>query len=136
MDLQRAGLRLLGYLLVVFATFAAGLALVGIYGVIAYATKQREREIAVRLAIGADRGLIIRMFVGQGARVLGAGLVVGIAGALALGRILQTQLFGVEPTDPLAIGGMTIAFAICGLAATAWPARSAATVDPAKALKE
>ncbi len=66
----------------VFAAFAAGLALVGIYGVIAYTVKQREREIAVRLAMGADRGLITRMFVAQGAIVLAAGLAFGIAGAV------------------------------------------------------
>ena len=97
LDLQRAGARLLAYLLVVFAVFAAGLALVGIYAVAAYTVKQREREIAVRLAIGADRRMITRMFIGQGALVLGTGLVLGILGALALGRVLGTQLFGVEP---------------------------------------
>lgn len=136
LDLQRAGLRLLGYLLVVFAAFAAVLALVGIYGVIAYTVKQREREIAVRLAVGADRALITRMFVGQGARVLSIGLAAGIAGAVALGRILRTQLFGVDPAEPLVIGAMTIAFTLCGLVAIAWPAHAAAAGDPATALKE
>ena len=87
--------------------FAAILALVGIYGVVAYTVKQREREIAVRLAMGADRRRITRMFVGQGAIVLGAGLVLGIGGALALGRVLRAQLFGVEPADPLVLAGMT-----------------------------
>ena len=100
LDLQRAGARLLASLLVVFAVFAATLALVGIYAVVAYTVKQREREIAVRLAMGADRRRITRMFVGQGALVLGAGLVLGIGGALALGRVLRAQLFGVEPADP------------------------------------
>ena len=71
LDLQRAGARFLAYLLVVFAVFAATLALVGIYAVVAYTVKQREREIAVRLAIGADRRRITRMFVGQGARRAG-----------------------------------------------------------------
>ena len=136
LDLQRAGSRLLGYLLATFAAFAAGLALVGIYGVIAYTVKQREREIAVRLAMGADRGLIMRMFVGQGAIVLAAGLAFGVAGAFALGRVLRAQLFGVEPADPVVIAGMTAAFALCGLLAIAWPARAAATLDPASALKE
>ncbi len=136
LDLQRAGSRLLGYLLATFAAFAAGLALVGIYGVIAYTVKQREREIAVRLAMGADRGLIMRMFVGQGAIVLAAGLAFGVAGAVGLGRVLRSQLFGVEPADPVVIAGMTAAFALCGLLAIAWPARSAASLDPANALKE
>jgi putative ABC transport system permease protein len=136
LDLQRASARLLTYLLVVFAVFAAGLALVGIYAVVAYTVKQREREIAVRLAIGADRRTIARMFLGQGALVLGAGLVLGLVGALTLGRVLGTQLFGVEPADPVVLAGMTGAFALCGLAAVAWPARVAALLDPASALKE
>ena len=76
------------------------------------------------------------MFVGQGALVLGAGLVLGIAGALALGRVLRAQLFGVEPADPVVLAGMTIAFALCGLVAIAWPARAAASLDPAAALKD
>jgi putative ABC transport system permease protein len=136
LDLQRAGARLLAYLLVVFAVFAAGLALVGIYAVVAYTVKQREREIAVRLAMGADRRRITRMFVAQGALVLGAGLVLGIAGALALGRVLRAQLFGIEPADPAVLAGMTMAFAFCGLIAIAWPARAAASLDPAAALKD
>jgi predicted permease len=136
LDLQRAGARLLAYLLVVFAIFAASLALVGIYAVVAYTVKQREREIAVRLAMGADRRRITRMFVGQGALVLSAGLGLGLAGALALGRVLRAQLFGVEPADPLVLAGMTVALALCGLIAIAWPARAAASLDPAAALKD
>jgi predicted permease len=136
LDLQRAGARLLATLLVVFAVFAAILALVGIYGVVAYTVKQREREIAVRLAMGADRQRITRMFVGQGAVVLAGGLMLGIAGALALGRVLRAQLFGVQPADPAVLIGMTLAFALCGLLAIAWPARTAASLDSAAALKE
>ena len=136
LDLQRAGARLLASLLVVFAVFAAILALVGIYAVVAYTVKQREREIAVRLAIGADRRRITRMFVGQGAAVLSAGLVLGIAGALALGRVLRAQLFGVQPADPAVLIAMTLAFALCGLLAIAWPARTAASLDSAAALKD
>jgi ABC-type antimicrobial peptide transport system permease subunit len=136
LDLQHAGTRFLAYLLVVFAVFAATLALVGIYAVVAYTVKQREREIAVRLAMGADRKRITRMFLGQGALVLAAGLVLGIGGALALGRVLRAQLFGVQPADPGVLAGMTIAFAACGLVAIAWPARAAASLDSATALKE
>jgi hypothetical protein len=136
LDLQRAGARFLASLLVVFAAFAAVLALVGIYGVVAYTVKQREREIAVRLAMGADGRTITRMFVGQGAIVLGAGLILGIAGALALGRVLRAQLFGVQPADPAVLISMTMAFALCGLLAIVWPARTAASVDSAAALKE
>ncbi len=136
LDLQRAGARLLASLLVVFAVFAATLALVGIYGVVAYTVKQRERGIAVRLAMGADRQTITRMFVGQGAVVLVAGLVLGLGGALALGRVLRAQLFGVQPADPAVLAGMTLAFAACGLLAIAWPSRAAASLDAANAPKD
>ena len=136
LDLQRAGARFLASLLVVFALFAATLALVGIYAVVAYTVKQREREIAVRLAMGADRGRITNMFLRQGGVVLVAGLLLGIGGALALGRVLRAQLFGVQPADPVVLASMTLAFALCGLLAIAWPARAAASLDSAAALKE
>jgi hypothetical protein len=97
---QRAGARLLAGLLAVFAVVAAALALVGIYAVFAYTVQQREREIAMRLAIGANRRMITRMFVRQGGLVRSAGLVLGICGALGLGRVLREQLFGVAPVDP------------------------------------
>ena len=136
LDVQRAGPRFLATLLVVFGFVAALLALIGIYGVIAYAARQREREIAVRLAIGADRSAITRLFVRQGAIVLAAGLVLGIGGALALGRVLEAQLFNVRPSDPLVLAVTTVAFALCGLGAVAWPARRAASTDPVNALKD
>jgi ABC-type antimicrobial peptide transport system permease subunit len=120
----------------VFAIVAAALALLGIYGVIAYAVKQREREIAVRIAIGADRATITRLFVREGALLLVSGLGLGIAGAVALGRLLRSQLFNVAAADPFVIGMVTCAFAICGLAAVAFPARAAASLDPAAILKE
>ncbi|HET9705553.1 MAG TPA: FtsX-like permease family protein, partial [Vicinamibacterales bacterium] len=136
LDQQRAGARLLAALLVVFAAFAAALALVGMYGVIAYTVKQREREIAVRMAIGADRQTIARLFLRQGAVVLALGLAIGVGGSLALGRVLQTQLFNVPATDPLMIAGAAAAFALCGFVAIAWPARAAASLDPARILNE
>ena len=136
LDQQRAGSRFLATLLVVFALFAAVLALVGIYGVIAYAVRQREREIAVRMAVGADTRAIMRMFVKEGGRILVAGLAVGIAGALGLGRLMQAQLFGVRAADPIVLTLAAIAFGVCGLLAVMWPARSAAATDPAVALKE
>jgi putative ABC transport system permease protein len=136
LDQQRAGSRFVASLFIVFAGLAAVLALVGIYGVIAYTVRQREREIAIRLAVGADRGTITRLFLRQGSVVLGAGLALGIGGAVLIGRLLQTQLFGVQSADPLAIAAVSIPFAICGLAAIAWPARTAASTDPAAALKD
>ena len=135
LDQQRAGSRFLASLLVVFALLAAVLALLGIYGVIAYTVRQREREIAIRIAIGADRRMIMRLFLRQGAAVLGVGLSLGVGGALVLGRVLETQLFGVRAADPLAIAAVAIPFALCGLAAVGWPARAAASTHPAAALK-
>jgi putative ABC transport system permease protein len=136
LDQQRAGTRFLASVLGVLALFAASLALVGIYGVIAYTVRQREREIAVRMAIGADRRMISGLFLRQGGSVLTAGLLIGVVGALLLGRLLQTQLFGVRPADPIVIAGVTLCFAVCGFAAIGWPAHAAASTDPAKALKD
>lgn len=130
-----AGPRFLATLLGGFALVAAVLALVGAYGVIAYAVRQREREIAVRMAIGAGRAQITRLFVRQGAVVLAAGLALGVIGALAAGRLLESQLFGVTGRDPLALAGVVFAFGLAGLGAVWWPARRAATTDPAIALR-
>ena len=135
LDQQRAGSRFLAWLLTVFALLAAVLALVGIYGVIAYTVRQREREIAIRLAVGADRGVITRLFLRQGASVLAVGLGLGAAGAVLIGRVLETQLFGVRAADPFAIVAVAVPFAACGLLAVGWPARAAASTDPAAALK-
>ena len=135
LDRQRIGSRFLASLLVIFALFAAVLALVGIYGVVAYTVRQRRREIAVRLAIGAGQGAIVRLFLRQGVWILAAGLACGVVGALILGRVLQTQLYGVNATDPLTLVSATAAFGLCGLAAMFRPARAAAATDPGIVLK-
>jgi putative ABC transport system permease protein len=127
--------RFLTSLLGGFAAIAALLALVGVYGVIAYAVRQREREIAVRLAIGADPARITRLFVRQGAVMLCAGLALGVAGVMVTGRLLESQLFGVSPHDPLALALAVAAFAIAGLVAIWWPSRRAGSMDPAGALR-
>lgn len=127
--------RFLASLLASFGVVAALLALVGVYGVIAYAVRQREREIAVRIAIGADPLRITRLFVRQGGSVLLAGLLLGMLGALAGGRLIEAQLFGVTPRDPVALAMAVGAFAMAGLGAIWWPARRAAATDPAIALR-
>lgn len=127
--------RFLASLLASFAVAAALLALVGVYSVIAYAVRQREREIAVRIAIGADPLRITRLFVRQGGSVLLAGLALGVLGALAGGRLIEAQLFGVTPRDPIALAMAVGAFAMAGLVAIWWPARRAAATDPAIALR-
>ena len=127
--------RFLAWLLGAFAAIAALLALVGAYGVIAYAVRQREREIAVRLAIGADPARITRLFLRQGGWILLAGLLLGLIGVLAGGRLIESQLYGVTPRDPATLAAAVAAFATAGLIAIWWPARRAAATDPAIALR-
>ena len=127
--------RFLAWLLGAFAAIAALLALIGAYGVVAYAVRQREREIAVRLAIGADPSRITRLFVRQGGWILLTGLVLGVLGALAGGRLIESQLFGVTSRDPVSLAAAVAAFATCGLFAIWWPSRRAAATDPAIALR-
>jgi putative ABC transport system permease protein len=136
LDGQLARPKFLASLLASFALIAALLALVGIYGVIAYAVRQREREIAVRIAVGAEPRRITGLFLKQGVLLLVAGLGIGVIGAVGAGRTLESQLFGVRPGDPL-----TLLMAATGLAGAAmlavwWPARRAAATDPAAALKD
>jgi putative ABC transport system permease protein len=127
--------RFLASLLGSFALAAAVLALVGVYGVMAYAVRQREREIAVRVAVGADPARIVRLFVRQGGVLLLTGLAAGVGATLAGGRILESQFFGVTVRDPIAIATALAAFGCAGLLAIWWPARRAATMDPAIALR-
>jgi predicted permease len=134
-DETTAGARFMTSLLSAFALAAAALALIGVYGVIAYAVRQREREIAVRLAIGADPSRIVRLFVRQGAVVLAAGLALGVVATLPAGRLIESQLFGVTPRDPVAIALAVVAFGAAGLLAVWWPARRAAATAPAIALR-
>lgn len=128
--------KFLAWLLGGFSIVAGLLALVGVYGVIAYAVRQREREIAVRIAVGADSRRITRLFVMEGSRVLLAGLALGLVGAVGAGRALESQLFGVPAIDPLTLLTTTAGFALAGYLAVWWPARRAAGTDPAAALKE
>ena len=135
-DQQLARPKFLAWLLAGFAAVAAALSLVGVYGVIAYAVRQREREIAVRIAIGADPRRITWLFLRQGALVMLAGVVLGLAGAIAAGRALESQLFGVPAADPLTLAMAAAGFAAAGCLASWWPARRAAATEPAAALKE
>jgi putative ABC transport system permease protein len=122
--------------LTIFALFTALLAVVGVYGVIAYAVEQREREIAIRVALGASARSVVAMFVKQGAVVVAAGLALGIAGARAVGQVLQTQLYGVRSADVPTFAATCLLLTSAGLFATWWPARRAARQEPMQALKE
>jgi predicted permease len=128
---RRFNLSLLG----AFAVLALVLAGVGIHGVTSYAVARRTREIGVRMALGARARDVLRLVLGQGLLLAVAGLVAGVAGALALRRLIAGMLYGVAPSDPLTLAGVAaVLFAVALLACYA-PARRAAGVDPAEALR-
>jgi predicted permease len=127
--------RVLTSLLSCLALVAGAVALLGIYGVIAYAVRQREREVAVRIALGADPARVVRLFVRQGAAVVLVGLALGLTAAFAGSRLIESQLFGFGARDPATLAAVAAAFGVSGLLAAWWPARRAAAVDPASALR-
>jgi putative ABC transport system permease protein len=129
-------LRRLSMLLVlIFGGVATVLAAVGIYGVIAYSVTQRSHEIGIRMALGATPGHVLRMIVGDGMRLAGAGLAIGLMASLVLMRYLQSQLYGVQSADPITFFSVTAGLILVTLAACYIPARRATRVDPLNALR-
>ena len=124
-------------LLLLGAASAVALALgaVGIYGVISYVVSLRTREIAIRLALGARPTDVRRMISRQALATTALGIVLGVAGAAALTRVLSALLFGVSPTDPVALGGAAVLLLVVAVAASWLPAHRAARVAPARALR-
>jgi ABC-type antimicrobial peptide transport system permease subunit len=122
-------------LLGLLAVLAVALAAVGLYGVVAYIAAQRTREIAVRMALGARASQVVRLILWQGVRPSIAGLVIGVAGALALGRVMAGLLYQVPPHDPFVIAAAVAGLSIVVLAACVIPARRAARTAPAEALR-
>jgi putative ABC transport system permease protein len=122
-------------LLAVFAMTAMLIATCGIYGLMAYAVTQRRREIGVRMALGARRGDVLRLVLMRALRIVAAGLIVGLAGAAGVTRVLQRFLFGVTPTDPMAFTVVTLLLMAVGLMAAWLPARRATRIDPCDALR-
>jgi predicted permease len=120
----------------VLGVLAAGLAAIGIYGVIAYMVTRRTREIGIRMALGAPRPRILALVLGQGATLAGLGIAIGLIGALNLTRYLRAMLFGLGPSDPATFAAVALAFA--GIAALGCyiPARRATRLDPLSALRE
>ncbi|HEV7519528.1 MAG TPA: ABC transporter permease [Candidatus Angelobacter sp.] len=124
------------WLLVIFAVVGLILTLVGIYGVISYMAGQRTREIGIRVALGAQRGNVLRLVLTEGIRLAVAGSIAGVIGSLALTRLLKSQLFGIKPTDPVTLIGVAALVLLVALAACYLPARRATQVDPLMALRQ
>jgi ABC-type antimicrobial peptide transport system permease subunit len=127
--------RLITHLLSAFSSMALVLAAIGLYGVIAYSVSQRTREIGIRLAMGAQRGDVLRLIVGEGFKTAAVGVVLGLIAGRFATRVLDRLLFGVTATDPFIFvtnAGMLVAVA---LLASAIPARRASRVDPMVALR-
>jgi putative ABC transport system permease protein len=128
---QRLLMRVLG----LFAVLALVLAMVGIYSVVAFTVRQRTSDIGVRIALGARPRDVLGSTVAQGMRPALAGLLAGLAGCLALGRLIEGQLFGIRASDPLTLGGALVALAFVAAAACWLPAREASRLDPVVALR-
>jgi ABC-type antimicrobial peptide transport system permease subunit len=121
--------------LAIFAAVALCLAAIGIYGVIAYNVSRRTHEIGLRKALGADRERIVGQIVRQGFTPAAAGLALGLAGSLALTRLMSGMLYGVKPTDPATLIVVTLAFALIASVACWVPARRAAALEPMEAMR-
>jgi predicted permease len=132
-SVQRRRLALI--LLGIFAGLALALASVGIYGVTSYVVAQSQQEIGLRMALGADRGKVLRLMMGRGMSAIFIGLGIGLAAALALTRLIAGMLFAVRPTDPVALGGAALALVAVALLAIFIPARRATAVNPMVALR-
>jgi putative ABC transport system permease protein len=123
-------------LFAVFAALAAGLAMAGVYGVMAYAVNRRSAEIGLRIALGASRGSVLRLVLGEGAALAGLGLVLGLAAAGACARSLDSLLFQVRPNDPAVYLAVAVLMGVAAIAASYFPARRAAGTDPLRAIRE
>ncbi len=135
LDDSLAQRRFLMTLLTIFSGLALLLALVGVYGVVSYSASQRTREMGVRLALGAKRGQVLRLVLGEGFRLAALGAVLGLAGAFAVTRFMESLLFGVGAADPVSLLAVGLLVVGTSIAACCFPALRAARVDPASALR-
>jgi ABC-type antimicrobial peptide transport system permease subunit len=127
--------RLLAMLLSVFAAVGLALGLVGIYGVVAYRVRQQERELGIRLALGATPRSVRQRVLQQGASYAAAGVILGVPIALALAGLLRAVVFGIAPRDPFTFVAVPAALVAAALAASAFPARRAARLDPIQSMR-
>ncbi len=128
---ERFSMLLLG----LFAVVALVLASIGVYGVISYSISQRTAELGIRMAIGANPADVRKLVLIQGARMAGWGVLSGVVGALALSRVMASQLYGVSSTDPWIFGGVPLTLALVAMVATYLPALRASRIDPVEALQ-
>lgn len=134
-DTTLQGTRFQAVLLGIFAAVALALAVVGIYGVVAWNVMQRTREIGIRQALGANRADVLRLVVGQSMRVVGIGLITGVGLSLAVARLVSSEVFGISTFDPLTFALVIALLAGSALVACLLPARRATKVDPLVALR-
>jgi ABC-type antimicrobial peptide transport system permease subunit len=127
--------RLLAQLIGVFAGLALLLAAIGTYGVLSYMVAERRREIGIRLALGADRSNVVAQVMRQGLVLTFVGVIVGLAGAFGLNRLLASLLFGVKPTDATTMTGVIVAITLVAVAACLLPAWRASRLDPNAVLR-
>ena len=127
--------RLVASLSSVFGVLATLLAMIGLYGVMAYTVTQRTREIGIRMALGAVSRDVARMILRDVAILVGVGLAIGLPAAWALGRYIGNQLFGITPTDPTTLAAAVVVLAIVATLAGLIPARRAARINPILALR-
>jgi ABC-type antimicrobial peptide transport system permease subunit len=135
LSLEGSPRRAMAVMVGIFAFVALLLATVGTYGVIAYSVSERTPEIGIRMALGAQRWDTVALLLKHGIRVLLIGLPLGLGGAFALSRILESQLFGVSASDPMTLVGVSLILAGVAISACYIPARRAAKVDPMVALR-
>ena len=133
---ELAGASFLSMMLAGFAVVATTIAVLGIYGVTAYSVQQRERELAIRMALGAGRTAVEKLLLRESGAVLAAGLLLGLVGSLAAARVLEHQMFGVRAFDIFTLTATSAVVTATWLAATWWPARRASEKDPAVSLKD
>ncbi len=119
----------------VFATVALALAAIGVHGVLSYLVSQRTSEIGIRMALGARASHVRWTVLGHAAALTGIGIVVGLAGAFGLSRLLNTMVFGVSVTDPVIFGSVAVGLGVIAIVAGYVPARRATRVDPMHALR-
>jgi ABC-type antimicrobial peptide transport system permease subunit len=127
--------RVIARLTMAFGGTALLLACLGLYGVTAYSVTRRTREIGIRMAIGASRLRVLQAVVRSALLQVAAGVVLGLPAAIAAGRLLRAQLFGITPQDPIVVSGALVVLALCALVAAWIPGWRAATMDPVTALR-